>query len=676
MLDEQQTKHPLSLKSIQQILDEKYAFYVPAYQRGYRWTAHDVELLIQDLIHFKKEEDVKDPSIRCPFYSLQVGVLKNGEKNLLDVIDGQQRLTTVLILLQALHTIQLGDIITFAIQSENTDILIKKGLYSIKYETREKSDTWLREITKAYCIDKQDGTTCQLERLKERNSDYYHFVEAFSTAMIVLGKMNEDDRNDFQKTLNQQTKFIWYNTSLNEVAELDVDIFNRLNATKISLNNAELIKALLLQEGNFKDVPIDFTLRLEDDAAINEGSRMDILYERDQIAIDWDNLEKQLQEPTFWGFSFPSRHPFSYETRIEYLFDLIQNKTESDRDDYYYTFNKYYKTFLTEPNKLKFVRDSWAQIQEMFLLLQEWYNDKVCYHYIGYLLEYGINEFGNPISVLDLKDKLSGLKKDERERTLIELVKYSLQDIKGNQLVYGNPSLTQVLFLFNIELELRRKNAMSKFSFADFKDIHSSIGWNQEHIASHVDYEPRYEKRIEIARDLLEYFTGIRYSVEDANLDIIENAIPTEKKANELCGQLLQFFNQEISDEIMRSVYDSILSYFDADDRFIESIPHGRKTLSEKDFIWNFVLLNSHTNKSYGNHIYPVKRQRIQRDENDVYTPIGTRFVFEKAFSTKLTNLMAWGRNDAISYWNAIQNTIGYLFPNMLTLPDYISIDK
>ena len=109
MLDEHNTKRPLSLKSVQQILDEGYAFYVPAYQRGYRWTAHDVELLIQDLIHFKREEDLKIPSIRCPFYSLQVVVLKNGKDGLLDVIDGQQRLTTVLILLQALHTIQFRE---------------------------------------------------------------------------------------------------------------------------------------------------------------------------------------------------------------------------------------------------------------------------------------------------------------------------------------------------------------------------------------------------------------------------------------------------------------------------------------------------------------------------------------------------------------------------------------
>ena len=55
---------------------------------------------------------------------------------------------------------------------------------------------------------------------------------------------------------------------------------------------------------------------------------------------------------------------------------------------------------------------------------------------------------------------------------------------------------------------------------------------------------------------------------------------------------------------------------------------------SEKDFIWNFVLLNSRTNMSYGNSIFPVKRKRILSDEGDVFTMFGTRNVFDKTYNS------------------------------------------
>ena len=311
----------------------------------------------------------------------------------------------------------------------------------------------------------------------------------------------------------------------------------------------------------------------------------------------------------------------------------------------------------------------------MFMLLQEWCNDKVCYHYIGYLLEYGKKEDGTNFSIPYLKDELSGLKKDDRENKLKVFIKDSLKNIKSDQLVHSSKELTQVLFLFNIELELRRQNSTSRFSFAEYKTIKDTIGWDQEHVASHVDYEPKYERRVELAGDLLEYFTGIKYSNNDNYKELVQQAFPQDPKANSLCKKLLDFFNERIEDDVLKKVYDAILTYFETEDRFKEGLRYGKKIVSEKDFIWNFVLLNSKTNRSYGNHIYPVKRQRIQRDENVIYTPIGTRSVFEKAYSSKLTNMIAWGRNDAISYWHKITKTLADFLPDGFTYPSYITIE-
>ncbi len=676
----EQGKKPLRLRSIDSLLSKDNSFFVPAYQRGYRWKPSDVQLLIEDLMAFQKEESKKNDKDRCPFYSLQVVVLKDGPDRRLEVIDGQQRLTTVLIILQALYAINGKSVLPKLISLGSTEELINDSLYSIKYETRVESGKWLADITAAYFKDHKHQNTNASDALKEKNSDYYHFVDAFQTAMDFLGKLSDDDRNTFAKTLRQETRFIWYNISeANEdVSDRDVDIFNRLNATKINLNNAELIKALFLQEGNFLNVPTEYALRQKEspENVNNDEEKMNILYERDQMAIDWDNLEKQLQEPSFWYFVYSSNHPYMYDTRIEYLFDLIMGKTADDKDNYYFTFNKYYTRYVKAgENKLKFVRESWKEVQEMFLLLQEWCTDKVCYHYIGYLLEYGKKDDGSFFSIPFLKGELAGLKKDVRESTLKSFIKESLKNIKSDQLVHSRAEMTQILFLFNIELELRRKNATSRFSFAEYKTIKETIGWDQEHVASHVDYEPQYDKRVKLAGDLLEYFTGVPYSEDEDYKKQVQQALPQDKEAGSLCVKLMDFFNEKITEEVMKEVYDAIFTYFESDNKFREGLKCGKKVVSEKDFIWNFVLLNSKTNRSYGNHIYPVKRQRIQRDENEIYTPIGTRSVFEKAYSTKLTNMIAWGRDDAISYWDKITKTLTDFLPEGFTYPSYITVD-
>lgn len=677
---ESQEERPLSLRSVESLLDDANMFYVPAYQRGYRWKSRDVKFLIDDLISFRREEDNKGKDNRCPFYSLQIVTLKEGPDGRMEVIDGQQRLTTVLIILQALYAISRKEILEELFVNKITNSLVSKSLYSIKYETRAESNDWLTDITAAYFEDLENHNFAASDHLKEKNPDYYHFVDAFSTSFEILSKLTEDDRNTFAKTLRQETMFIWYDTSKTsaDVRGCEVDMFNRLNATKISLNNAELIKALFLQESNYLDVPAIYALRQEgtvSDERENE-KRMDILYERDQMAIDWDNVEKQLQDPSFWYFTYSSNHPYKYDTRIEYLFDLIMGKSADDQDNYYFTFNKYYTGFVgAGDNKLKFVRNSWRKVQEMFLLLQEWYQDKTCYHYIGYLLEYGRIEDGGNIDIPYLKRELAGLKKDERESKLKSFVKDSIKSVKSDQLVYHRGEMTQILFLFNVELERRRHNNASRFSFSEYKTVRDKLGWDQEHVASNVDYEPKYEKRVELAGDLLEYFTGVKYTEGLNYKENVQREFPQEEKAKCLCNQLLRFFSENIEEAAMNEVYDSILKYFDSVDRFRDGIQYGNRLVSEKDFIWNFVLLNSRTNQSYGNSIFPVKRRRILHDENEIYTPSGTRAVFEKAYSTKLTNMIAWGRNDALAYWNIITETLADFLPDGFGFPSYIKID-
>src|SRR5574337_1541958 len=82
----------LELRSVDQLLNE--SFFVPAYQRGYRWTSRQVMELLDDVFAFVKEKRQSNDE----FYCLQPVVVAHREKHW-ELIDGQQRLTTIFLIL-------------------------------------------------------------------------------------------------------------------------------------------------------------------------------------------------------------------------------------------------------------------------------------------------------------------------------------------------------------------------------------------------------------------------------------------------------------------------------------------------------------------------------------------------------------------------------------------------
>jgi len=84
----------LSLKPVNDLLGEK--FFIPAYQRGYRWTPRQVTDLLEDILTFQSESD---GSKKETFYCLQPVVVMQRQEGDWELIDGQQRLTTLFLVL-------------------------------------------------------------------------------------------------------------------------------------------------------------------------------------------------------------------------------------------------------------------------------------------------------------------------------------------------------------------------------------------------------------------------------------------------------------------------------------------------------------------------------------------------------------------------------------------------
>ncbi|AQS92728.1 hypothetical protein BXQ17_01000 [Polaribacter sp. BM10] len=579
----------IELKPINSILGER--FYIPSYQRGYRWTSEQVEALLNDLWEFKTSQKTSDSDAKNPFYCLQPIAIKEYNEddiNYWEVIDGQQRLTTILILLYYFN---------------ETEFKTPKKIFNIKYETRSDSENFLENI--------KDDTVAN------QNIDYFHINDAFKTIVKWFQEKEETNaaiNSEFYPVLINQTKLIWFEITDNQDS---IDIFTRLNMGKIPLTNAELVKALFLRETNF-------------------NKKEDVNLKQLQIASEWDAIESTLQNDDFWYFIYNNSNPLKYETRIEYIFDLIKNKTKEDEDRFtFYKFSEAFTTTLNEDNNPD-IDKLWMEIKKYFLTFQEWFKDRELYHLIGFLISTNSN-------VRLLKEASADKTKTAFKLHLKKKIKAKVK-CQIDDLSYGDKLIKTVLLLFNIQTILENPKSNMRFPFNSYENEN----WDIEHLRSQTDKTISGKQRVLWSKDILEYLTG-KESIVEQRL-IIEQEL--KGKVKKISKGLLSLIEAEKVDAAeFEKLYKKVAKLFKEDKEPDNSIS-------------NLALLDASTNRSYKNAMFPIKRKTIiENDKKGTFVPICTRNVFLKSYSKKLDDVMYWKNSDANDYLEAIKNTLKQYLP-------------
>jgi len=577
----------LKLKSIYELLNEN--FYIPSYQRGYRWTETQVKALLNDIWEFRNSNPKTNE-----FYCLQPIVVtksNNSNGNPWELIDGQQRLTTIYIILNYFNKRFTEE--------------YKKPIFSLEYETREDSKDFLLNINR---------------ELKDENIDYYFIYEAFETIKEWFSSKS-NFINEFESFLLNNTKVIWYEVDDESVSS--IDIFTRINDGKIPLTNAELVKALFLQRDNF-EIKLDL--------------------KQLQIASEWDQIEKKLQNNSFWYFIYSSKNDIKYENRIEYIFDLMYDKKKENED--HYTFNKFQSDFkenITTNNGRINIDNLWLRVKKYFLTLEEWFNNRDLYHLIGFLIEYNTD-------INTLKKSSDILTKLKFKKYLRELIEKKLSHIQLEELDYGNRDIKMVLLLFNIQTIISTAEADMRFPFDKYK----SQNWDIEHINSQTDKTINPANRKSWALDLLEFYTGISGFSNELINEFTKKELQAEKVetlpviTKDLCNQLITILNSEkINDEQFQTVYDDIIQLHSVDE-FIEN-----------DNISNLALLDEETNRGYGNAMFFIKRKKIiENDRQGIFVPICSKNVFLKYYTKHSDNNLNWTQNDANDYLETMKEVL------------------
>ncbi len=590
----------IGLKTVFELLGNK--FFIPDYQRGYRWTAIQVKQLLDDIWNFCKKENKKEGE----FYCLQPIVVKKHNEDEWEVIDGQQRLTTIYLILKFIVEEHLR---------RNLKEAYNRDIFEINYDVRRQSKEFLERIG-------NDVDNC------DNNIDFFHICKSYETIKKWFAD-NNFNYNSFNKFLsiflaNEDADFpvkvIWY-----EIEETEnnnsIDIFTRLNIGKIPLTNSELIKALFLQRGNFSK---------------NLASLKQI-----QIATEWDNIEKTLQDDSFWYFIYNPENPIKYDNRIEYIFDLMKDR--KPESEYYHTFNEFYKDFFKDEKPD--IDKIWLEIKKYFLTFEEWYRDHILYHYIGFLIDCGF--------------PISQIKNKSEDRTKIEFRDYLIEEIRRQiklntkeveELNYKDNKdkikIKKILLLFNIQTILDSQKSEMRFPFHKFK----KDNWEIEHVRSQTDKSINNNKQqLEWINDMLDYFFG---TTDLDNINKIEeknSKIYNDQELQKIIASLKDLKKSEKFDGAkFEDIFKKIQSYFNEGEQ-VENI----------DSIANLTLLDYETNRSYKNAFFPIKRKRIiENDANGIFVPIATKNLFLKYYSKKASENMYWTKEDAEDYLNAIKTKL------------------
>ncbi|MCQ2192518.1 MAG: DUF262 domain-containing HNH endonuclease family protein [Paludibacteraceae bacterium] len=621
----------IETKSISEFLDGR-VFVIPSYQRGYRWENKQVEDLLSDIYEFALKPKSKGDG-RCEFYCLQPvivqkvqnndlykGLLEQNEissDNIWTVIDGQQRFTSIFILFKYL--------LFEKFQEKGKEKMQKRGreLYHMIYETRVEDIPFLEQLSE--------------DTLAENNIDQLHISNAYKeienwittkAPEISRRYKRSDDRDDIIDTLYKllncgkdveeetgSVQVIWYELK-SELSKDPISEFLNINNGKIRLTDTELIKALFLRRNNF-----------------STASEKDI--KQIEIALQWEQIENRLHRNDFWTFL---SNETECEERITILFNLVYRMEKGKEPEDGALFRSYYAKFDGQTTALNsIVRKEWGKIISRFRTMEDWYEDPEKYNYIGLLIKIGVplkdifaiyDSLNEDSSTEDfirmmkekIKKELTSKVKRDNEELLLDFNKH--KNLIRNLLLFLNIE-HQNRQIMNIRLQQEDNSIVSpvyKFPF----DLFMAQSWDVEHIDS---FTPNKLNKKEAQIEWIQTAMADLEDMTEGNKTAI-NKLVEEEKYSEAIVNLKLIAGEDDEEE-------------------------------DKNSIGNLTLLDSSTNRSYGNSLFPTKRRIIlEKQQHGTYIPYCTMMVFSKSFDRDGTKRTKWGTSDKQSYQKYIYQTI------------------
>ena len=595
------------IQSVSDVLSGKLSFTIPGYQRGYKWKTRDIETLLNDINSFESTGE--------QFYCLQnITITEEKIKELYHVIDGQQRLTTAILILWFLGEKINNKTLTYLIRIETQNFLQKEifGKDTNTVEFLSENFLWenVIEIDKSY--DKQD---------------IYHIFIALQCIKEWFGKKKEEEINVFKEKFLNRTKFI-----VNLIdAKNEKTVFRNLNSGKAEMDGADLVRAVLL------------TYSPKESG--KKGATDELKEKRISLGIELDGMEqfwskKEVKEYFASFYTFPDeknkndRVSFKKERGINYLYGLFLVSNGDEKDELDWTkFN-----WTNNEDALQKLSD----LKKHHRILMDWYNNHELYHLIAFVSKHVLkNSLKSRYTTIDNEWKKAGQTREKfvcwlkmeiwksfnplDDQTSIvpqEITEAKIKELVEN-LEYGDNNALKILFLIDI-IDHIENRTLSKLPIQYFdRNVVNSAGEkfteDIEHIFPQTPYQKTDDNESKIKIDALKAFVETYSVLEELKEDTNEwgKAIENQKESNEEIDKLKDAIIKEIKDK-------------------------GYKI----DRLCNLALLYSSTNRSYGNKPFAEKRKYVfEAYQKNIYIRPHTINLFMNGLSDEVSK---WGKQSLL----------------------------
>ena len=663
-------------KPFHELLNMK--FIIPPYQRGYRWDSEQVETLLNDLQDFIKKYVKVNPNAKnqsVPYYCLQPIAVVKDFGNQYIVVDGQQRLTTIYLLLHYLRNKEEWDYPIYSLEMSSRDI---QNDYLNKELFRDPNANFVQNIDTFYIRKAYESIINWFAKDKHRSQNKPDFRNLFAYEP-------DEDRKD----INRDVRVIWYEIS----STTALDAFRRLNYGKIPLTSTELVKALLLQS--------------ENNPASGEHTR-GAAYRR---ALEWDSMEHTLQNPYLWAMlSDQSQNTLSH---IDIILDFVADRLNSemiDTETNKKPFTRKDKNILSQPDMLdyfnynvvnefmhrsgdKAVEIIWDSIRRTFNLIVNWYDNREWYHLIGllrillekkkrkdsrsfiiYIYELSFDKKHEPVSRPQFKVNLR-----KEIGKLIRLDSVPLEKLSYNE---NRISIIQILTLLNVYEVMKDQTEENRFPFHLFEQFNVT---SLEHIhpqnitsdASYDDFSEWVSRRsgdffkLE-EKDIIKVIMKDDVNLEDET--ILENIKEKVTKVREETSEAIKTLKRLTTTQKNYAAgenKDLLNAAATKLDKFFGELSGINE--SELHSISNLALIDQPTNSALQNYFLDKKRDLLMtrhqhcnaKTMEGTYAPPATRRVFCKGYSRfSPGDMRLWRREDRSNYFNQILEVYNYFTTN------------
>mgnify|MGYP002594491939 FL=1 len=579
------------VRSVSEIFNDsqlKQIYYnIPDYQRGYEWGENNVRLLLEDLkklldkIYISDTDKFLDDKL---FYCLQhITIISKDNGEYYNVVDGQQRLTTIAIILAYFG---------------KADLL--KG--KLKYSSREDTGEFLNnEIFTRKYWEQNDKE----EDVKHKDEFYIRAAANMVQTWDKEQTWNSNQRKRYIEILLNRTKLI-----VNVVSGNEEMIFANINGAKAELDGADLLRAVQITHSSKEKYEITHS---DNSNEVNEYRvKMGMLL--DEIN-NWCGqkdvrtfLGRFLKDDSFDKSGFNEKlYP------INYLYRMMYEMHPDNNMPFEFRFFEY--GLDIKGNGVG--DDNWEmyiELKRIYGFVRDWYESDEIYHYLSYLFsnfkskvnfvaiyKTWENSKGKLSFITELKKEISkyileiySSDGENNEEPAKEKLKNDLANLSFSW-YHNKESLVKILILLDVIYSCKSKYRLPINYFV-------SKGEDIEHIGCQTPNEEdlnNREKWLEYIKKLNDY----KFDIDKGRLD-------------EWWEKLLK--EQEVIDDVTSNIIDELNSY-------------GLNSIG------NLVLLHSSQNRSYRNASFNTKKSIIIEDYyNNKYS---IRPYTLKAFSSNHTSM-------------------------------------